>query len=323
VSKPHPEASRYTMRTAYTVPQTQSEAWRERNAKYYMYHWEKMQEEIMEERDMESVIDEMFQRLPLHKPDMAKMYRERFEVVTFGRKITPDGSYYPMIFEAEQYSPANSDNPRIGLLLDVFMHSKALSSASSSYFQSSLNSILIFVRSDQVTYVRHNELIYYKGSEPLYYGNISDYKMEIKNMEGKLINIVYLTGKRSQKFFAIRDAADSVTLVGAKEKFSFGLRDMTLWTPDDQFIGSAGRTFIPAVHVFNPYHEQAEYRWAFFVKDIYLHKPVDPAIYILLVAFTLVEGNKPLANPYEEEKDRQKHSVKTKLKKLFGMATDQ
>jgi hypothetical protein len=81
-----------------------------------------------------------------------------------------------MIFEAEQYSPANSDNPRIGLLLDVFMHSKALSSASSSYFQSSLNSILIFVRSDQVTYVRHNELIYYKGSEPLYYGNISDCK---------------------------------------------------------------------------------------------------------------------------------------------------
>lgn len=30
--------------------------------------------------------------------------------------------------------------------------------------------------------------------------------MEIKNLEGKLINIVYLTGKRSQKFFAIRSA---------------------------------------------------------------------------------------------------------------------
>lgn len=36
---------------------------------------------------MESVIDEMFQRLPLHKPDVAKMYRERFELVTFGRKV--------------------------------------------------------------------------------------------------------------------------------------------------------------------------------------------------------------------------------------------
>eukprot|EP00029_Vermamoeba_vermiformis_P005502 TRINITY_DN1929_c0_g1_i3.p1 TRINITY_DN1929_c0_g1~~TRINITY_DN1929_c0_g1_i3.p1 ORF type:complete len:412 (-),score=27.50 TRINITY_DN1929_c0_g1_i3:89-1324(-) len=256
VSKPHPEASRYTMRMAYTVPVTPSEGWRERNAKYYMYHWEKLQEEQMEERDMESVIDEMFSRLPLQKPDIAKLYRERFEVVTFGRKITPDGSYYPMVFEAEQYIPANSDNPRVGLLLDVFMHSRPLSS---------------------VTYVRHNELVYYKGSEIKYYGKISDYKMEIKDIDGNLINIVYLTGKGVKKFFSIRDAADSVTLANAKENFSFGLRDLTFWTPSDEFMGSAGRTLIPAVHVFNPYHEQAEFRWAYFIKDTYLHKPVDPA----------------------------------------------
>jgi len=73
--------------------------------------------------------------------------------------------------------------------------------------------------------------------------------------------------------------------------------------------------------VFNPYHEQAEYRWAFFVKDIYLHRPVDPAVYIILVAYTLVEGNKPMSNPNEEKKDRQKHSLKTKFKKFFGGST--
>lgn len=79
-----------------------------------------------------------------------------------------------MVFEAEQYSPANSDNPRVGLLLDAFMHSRALSSVSSICFQASLNFQSDFF--DQVTYVRHNELIYYKGKEPVYYGNISNCK---------------------------------------------------------------------------------------------------------------------------------------------------
>ena len=36
---------------------------------------------------MESVINEMFQRLPFQKPDIAKLYRERFEIVTFGRSV--------------------------------------------------------------------------------------------------------------------------------------------------------------------------------------------------------------------------------------------
>jgi len=38
------------MRMAYTVPETPSEGWRERNASYYMHHWERLQEELMEER---------------------------------------------------------------------------------------------------------------------------------------------------------------------------------------------------------------------------------------------------------------------------------
>jgi hypothetical protein len=50
VSKPHPEASRYTTRMPYMVPETRGEGWRERNAAYYIKHWEKYQEDILSER---------------------------------------------------------------------------------------------------------------------------------------------------------------------------------------------------------------------------------------------------------------------------------